>query len=86
MRERATLPRVEIDHGAREFPHRQLAALIRARITDGTYPAGRAIPSLTRLQQETGLAVTTIRRAIRLLEDEGLVESIPGRGTFVADR
>lgn len=74
---------MEIDHGSPVTPYRQLAAQIRARIDDGTYPEHRAIPSLTRLQQETGLAVTTIRRAIQLLEEEGRVYTVPGRGTFV---
>jgi DNA-binding GntR family transcriptional regulator len=77
------LTAVEIDHGSPVTPYRQLAAHIRARIHDGTYPEGRAIPSLTRLQQETGLAVTTIRRALGMLEEEGLVYRVPGRGTFV---
>ena len=74
---------MEIDHGSPVTPYRQLAAHIRARIDDGTYPEGRAIPSLTRLQQETGLAVTTIRRAINLLVEEGRVYTVPGRGVFV---
>jgi DNA-binding GntR family transcriptional regulator len=74
---------VEIDHGSPVAPYRQLAAYIRARIDDETFPEGQAIPSLVRLQQETGLAVTTIRRAIHLLEEERYVYSIPGRGTFV---
>ena len=35
------------------------------------------------LTEETGLAPNTIRRAIKILIDEGLVQTIPGRGTFV---
>lgn len=76
---------VEIDPLSRDPSYQQLAALLRAGIRDGTWPPGKPIPSITRLQQETGLAVTTIRRAIGLLEDEGLVVAVPGRGTYVAD-
>lgn len=74
---------VEIDHEGREFPYRQLAAILRARIKDGTYRPGKPIPSLTHLTGEYGLALTTVRRAIDILEEEGLVERIAGRGTFV---
>lgn len=77
---------MEIDHGADEFPYKQLARLLRERIASGEYPPGRAIPSVERLRQETGLAVKTIRRAIALLADEGLVVVRPGWGTFVAKR
>ncbi len=75
---------VHIDHEGDEFPYVQLANLLRERIRSGEYPPGRAIPSVERIRQETGLAVKTIRRAIRVLEDEGLVVVRPGWGTFVA--
>lgn len=66
------------------LPYVQLANLLRERIRPGEYPPGRAIPSVERIRQETGLAVKTIRRATRVLEDEGLVVIRPGWGTFVA--
>jgi GntR family transcriptional regulator len=72
-----------IDHGAEDFPFEQLAAILRERIRSGEYPPGSKIPPLTALEAETGLAVTTIRRAIRLLTGEGLLRTKPGRGTFV---
>jgi GntR family transcriptional regulator len=74
---------VQIDHDAAEFPFQQLAAIIRARITDGTYQPGRRIPPMTELEAESGLSPMTVRRAIRLLIEEGLVRTVPGRGTFV---
>jgi DNA-binding GntR family transcriptional regulator len=64
--------------------YRQLADIIRSRINSGEYPPGRVIRSLTRIQQETGLTVMTIRKSVKFLEDEGLVEIVPGKGTFVA--
>ncbi len=74
---------MEIDHEADEFPYEQLARQLRERIVSGEYPPGRPIPSLTRLRQETGLSPMTIRRAIKILEEEGLVRIRPGWGTFV---
>ena len=41
------------------------------------------LPSIMELTEETGLAPNTIRRAIKILVTEGLVQTIPGRGTFV---
>lgn len=72
-----------IDHQAATPAWRQLAAILRARIEDGRYPAGRVIPSEKQLQGEFGIARGTIRKAIALLRSDGLVETVPGRGTYV---
>lgn len=63
--------------------YQQLAALLRARIEDGTYGPGQRLPSEPRLQQEYGLARDTIRAAVKVLRDAELVITLPGRGTFV---
>jgi GntR family transcriptional regulator len=59
----------------------QLAGILRDRIASGDI-TGR-LPSERELQQEFGTAPMTSRKAIRLLADEGLVATVPGRGTFV---
>jgi GntR family transcriptional regulator len=64
----------------------QLAAQLRERITTGAIGPDEPLPSLTRMQQETGLAVTTIRRAIEVLATEGIAYTVPGRGTYAARR
>lgn len=75
-----------IDHQAATPAWRQLAAILRARIQGGTYPPGRVIPSEKQLEQEFGIARGTIRKAIALLRSDGLVETVPGRGTYVTRR
>lgn len=72
---------VIIDPASPEHPYVQLAAQLRSRIEDGEITS--TLPSIMELTQETGLAVGTVRRAIRLLIDEGIVYTVPGRGTFV---
>lgn len=73
-----------IDRGAPEPLYQQLAAIIREQIRSGALPPRTMVPSVTRLAAEHDLAVVTVRNAIRLLKDEGLVVTVPGRGTFVA--
>ncbi|MDQ2874390.1 MAG: GntR family transcriptional regulator [Actinomycetota bacterium] len=74
----------EIDPRSAVPSYRQLAALLQADIEAGAFNG--PLPSITRLVQETGLAVMTVRRAIQVLADAGLVVVVPGRGTFVAER
>jgi DNA-binding GntR family transcriptional regulator len=75
--------RVTIDHGSDVPPYRQLAAILRAQIEAGDLAPRSALPSITRLQQEHGLAKGTVRKAIQLLVEEGYVRVEPGWGTFV---
>ena len=84
----ATLARmaIKIDLLSREPSYLQLAAILRARITSGEIAPGHALPSITFLVQETGLAVGTIRKSIKVLADEGLVVTVPGRGSFATER
>jgi DNA-binding GntR family transcriptional regulator len=44
---------------------------------------GDQLPSESDLVQHHGLARETVRRAVKLLRDEGRVITLPGRGTFV---
>jgi DNA-binding GntR family transcriptional regulator len=72
---------VKIDPGSPDHPYVQVADQLRARITSREITS--LLPSIMELTEETGLAPNTIRRAIKILIDEGLVQTIPGRGTFV---
>jgi DNA-binding GntR family transcriptional regulator len=38
------------------------------------------------LAGDTGASVATVKRAFKVLHDEGVIYSVNGRGTFVADR
>lgn len=67
-------------------PYQQIAAILRGRISDGTIPVGRRIPSLVELEQEFGVARDTLRKAIKVLRDEGLVETITGMGIYVVQQ
>ena len=77
---------VTIDHEAKTPVYVQLAAILRDGIERGDYAPGRKLPSESALMHEHQLARGTIRKAMRLLADEGLAEVVPGRGVFVAER
>ncbi len=60
-----------------------LAVELRRRITGGHWPPGAALPAEQALAAEHGVALGTLRQALAVLADEGLVERRHGRGTFV---
>ena len=61
----------------------QLAELLRRRIVDGEWREGDRIPSQGELAASFDVARVTVRQAIGLLEQERLLDSRRGRGTFV---
>lgn len=75
------LVKITINPGVPDYPYVQVADQLRAAIMAGEL--GPQLPSILDLAQESGLAINTIRRAIRILADEGLVTAAAGRGTFV---
>jgi len=74
---------VTVDHGAPEPAYQQLAAILRARIANGEWRNG-PLPSVKQLQQEQDVGRDTILRAIEILRSEGLVFTVPRRGTYVS--
>jgi GntR family transcriptional regulator len=64
-------------------PWQQLADLLRERIESGALAPGDRLPSIVSLAREHDLAPVTVRKAIKRLQDEGLIESRVGWGTFV---
>ena len=65
--------------------YRQIEDQIRSAILTGDLQAGEGLPSLRHLSRELRVSVLTVTRAYTELAQEGLVENIQGKGTFVAD-
>jgi len=63
----------------------QLSWRLRALIATGRLAAGERLPSFRRLAEWAGVNVNTVRAVYAGLEEEGLVVSRQGQGTFVAD-
>jgi GntR family transcriptional regulator, transcriptional repressor for pyruvate dehydrogenase complex len=56
-----------------------LAAHLRQKILDGSFPDGTMLPGERDLVEQTGLSRGSVREALRILEAEGLVTTRPGR-------
>lgn len=88
MRRSCAVPQTacaDIDVLCAEAPLKvQLANVLHSMIESGELAKGEAIPSESRLQQEHGVSRGTVREAVKILQDEGLVVTIQGRATYVA--
>jgi GntR family transcriptional regulator len=63
-----------------------LARLLTADIEAGRWPAGGQLPTIAALAETYGVARVTIRQALGVLSEEGLIKTIQGKGSFVAER
>jgi GntR family transcriptional regulator len=80
------VPGDRIDPLAPIPPYRQIAAVLKRRILSGQYPPNTRIPTESELVEAFEVARTTARRAVEALRAEGLVYTVPQRGTYVAQR
>lgn len=65
--------------------HRKVFLVLREQIMRGICPPGSSLPNEDDLCGHFGVSRITVRRALSDLKQEGLVERIQGRGTFVRD-
>lgn len=72
------------DSGSRGLKFEQLAGELRRGILAGEWAPGAKLPTEAHLTGETGLSLTTVRRAYDTLVDEGLITRRQGAGSFVS--
>ncbi len=72
-----------IDRSSLEPPYAQVARGMRERVMNGEYRAGDRLPSEAELCAIYGVSRMTVRRAVTLLAQDGVVFTENGRGTFV---
>ncbi|MCB2108104.1 MAG: GntR family transcriptional regulator [Rhodobacteraceae bacterium] len=66
--------------------YHQVYLVMRENIRNGAYSADRMVPTETELCDSFGVSRITIKRAMRMLAEDGLVTRQRGRGTFIADQ
>ena len=63
-----------------------LAESLLGKINSGDYPVGKLLPSESELCQQFGVSRTTVREALRHLNDMGLLSRRAGVGTLIRAR
>lgn len=74
-----------IDPSSERAIYRQLADILRQKIASGEWEAGRNLPAEADLGHEYGVSQASVRRALVVLRNEGLVVRQRGRVAAVAE-
>jgi GntR family transcriptional regulator len=66
--------------------YEQITSQIKNMIISGVLQEGEALPSMRLLAKELRISVITTKRAYEDLERDGFIETVAGKGSFVAGR
>ena len=76
--------RIVISNASPDPIYEQIVRQIRAQILGGDLSEGDLLPSIRRLARDLQISVITTKRAYEELEREGFINTVGGKGTFVA--
>lgn len=66
--------------------YEQICLQIKSLIMDGTLLSGEALPSMRALAKDLHISVITVQRAYEDLTRDGFIETVSGKGSFVASQ
>lgn len=76
--------KILISNASQEPIYEQITTQIRDQIIKGTLEEGFLLPSIRGLARELQISVITTKRSYEELEREGFIETVPGKGSYVA--
>lgn len=75
---------IQINNSSEDPIYLQIKNQIKAQILSGDLQAGEQLPSIRFMAKELRISMLTAKRAFDELEVEGFINSIQGKGNFVA--
>lgn len=76
--------KIIISSSSEEPIYEQIVNQIKSQIMDETLKEGETLPSMRALAKDIHVSVITVQRAYETLQRDGFIETVVGRGTFVA--
>ncbi len=81
---KGVLLEIILSNGSDKPIYEQIESQIRRAILEGVLKEGEALPSIRSLANDLRVSVITTKRAYSDLETLGFIETVPGKGSFVA--
>ncbi len=76
--------KIVISNSSPDPIYEQVARQVKAQIINGALKEGETLPSIRRLAMDLQISVITTKRAYEELEKEGFIDTVEGKGSFVA--
>ena len=78
--------RIIISNSSEDPIYEQIVKQIKNQIISGELAEQESLPSIRKLAGELGISVITTKRAYEELEREGFIDTVGGKGSFVASQ
>jgi len=78
--------KIILNHSSMVPIYEQLINQIKTAIANGELKAGSALPSVRNLAAELRISALTVKKAYDRLEEEGILVTVHGKGSFVSER
>jgi len=78
--------KIILNHSSMVPIYEQLINQIKTAIANGELKAGSALPSVRNLAAELRISALTVKKAYDRLEEEGILVTVHGTGSFVSER
>lgn len=75
-----------IDNTSPSPVYKQLMDQIESGVNDGVFHNGELLPSMNELSARLDISKETVKKAYFLLRNKGVINSIQGKGYYIADR
>ena len=76
--------KIIVSNASSEPIYEQIGQQIKSQIISGDLKEGEGLPSIRKLAKELHISVITTKRTYEELEKEGFIDTVGGKGTFVA--
>jgi len=76
--------KIIISNASQEPIYEQIVKQLKAQIISGELKEGDGLPSIRKFSKELQISVITTKRAYEELEKEGFIDTVAGKGCFVA--
>ncbi len=76
--------RIVIANSSQDPIYQQISSQIKNQILSGDLAEGEPLPSIRTLAKELHISVITTKRSYEELEREGFIDTVSGKGSFVA--
>ena len=86
LKEVRNIPDFRIKQHGKETIYEQIVFQVKLLIANGEPKIGDALPSVRNFAKSLEVSTLSVRRAYAELKNEGIIESVEGKGNFVAEK
>lgn len=70
----------------KDFLYKKVYLDLKAKMEEGFFSPGAKLPGEGELSEEYQVSIITVKRALQILAEEGMIRRVPGKGSFIKEK